>query len=157
MRCWTPRQQASEKKGGSVKPFVTRRRVEFADTDSGGVVHFSRYMVFMETAEHQFLSSRGINVDTTLEGRRVSWPRVEAKCSYHRPLVFGDEIEIEVGVARRGSKSMTYSFSLRRGDEEVARGSMTSVCCVIEPDGHFTAIAIPDELAGRLTGGGDAS
>ena len=33
----------------------TRRRVEFADTDMGGSVHFSRFFVFMETAEHEFL------------------------------------------------------------------------------------------------------
>ena len=140
-----------------MESFVTHRRVEFADTDSGGVVHFSRYMVFMETAEHQFLASRGINVDTTLAGRRVSWPRVEATCTYLRPLTFGDEIDIHVGIARRGSKSMTYSFSLRRGDQEVARGSMTSVCCVIQPDGHFTAVAIPEELVQQLKGGGEST
>jgi hypothetical protein len=34
---------------------------------------------------------------------------------------------------------------------------MTSVCCVIEPDGKFTAIAIPDELVRRLEGGGETS
>ncbi len=137
--------------------FVTRRQVEFADTDSGGVVHFSRYMVFMETAEHQFLASRGINVDTRIKDKRVSWPRVAASCNYSRPLVFGDQIEIEVSVARRGRKSMTYAFVLRRGDEEIASGEMTSVCCVIEPDGHFTAIAIPEELSVRLEGGGPES
>ncbi|MCZ6649722.1 MAG: acyl-CoA thioesterase [Acidobacteria bacterium] len=137
--------------------FVTRRQVEFADTDSGGVVHFSRYMVFMETAEHQFLASRGINVDTRIQGKRVSWPRVAASCSYNRPLVFGDQVHIEVKVSRRGKTSMTYAFVLRRGDEEVACGEMTSVCCVIEPDGRFTAIPIPAELSVRLDGGGSES
>jgi len=136
---------------------MTQRRVEFADTDSGGVVHFSRYMVFMETAEHQFLAARGINVDTRIQGKRVSWPRVAARCSYSRPLVFGDEVQIEVMVSRHGKKSMTYAFVLRRGEEEIARGEMTSVCCVIEPDGHFTAIPIPQELVGRLNGGGPTS
>jgi len=140
-------------KGGGVERFVTRRRVEFADTDSGGVVHFSRYMVFMETAEHQFLAARGIDVDTRIQGKRVSWPRVSVRCSYQRPLIFGDEVEIEVGVARRGRRSMTYTFLLRRGDDEIASGEMTSVCCVIEPDGRFTAISIPPELAGRLEEG----
>ena len=67
--------------------FVTRPQVEFADTDSGGVVHFSRYMVFMETAEHQFLAARGINVDTHIQGKRVSWPRVSGVSSGNR-IVF---------------------------------------------------------------------
>ncbi|TDI35624.1 MAG: acyl-CoA thioesterase [Acidobacteria bacterium] len=144
-------------KGGGVEHFVTRRQVEFADTDSGGVVHFSRYLIFMETAEHQFLASRGIDVDTRIQGKRVSWPRVSARCSYSRPLVFGDQIQIEVTVVRCGRTSMTYAFVLRRGDEEVACGEMTSVCCVIEPDGRFTAIPIPEELSVRLDGGGSGS
>ena len=37
--------------------FRTRRRVEFVDTDMGGIVHFSRFFVFMETAEHEFLEA----------------------------------------------------------------------------------------------------
>ena len=137
--------------------FVSQRQVEFADTDSGGVVHFSRYMVFMETAEHQFLASRGINVDTRIQGKRVSWPRVAARCNYSRPLVFADHVHIEVKVTRCGKKSMTYAFALRRGEEEIASGEMTSVCCVIEPDGRFTAIPIPAEISLRLAGDRPAS
>lgn len=137
-----------------MKPFVTRRRVEFSDTDSGGVVHFSRYMVYMETAEHLFLADRGVQVDTCIDGRRISWPRVEARCQYKRPLVFGDEVEIEVGIGRRGERSMTYAFTLRCRGQEVATGTMTSVCCVIEPNGRFTAISIPEVLARSLDGDG---
>jgi acyl-CoA thioesterase FadM len=50
----------------------TRRKIEFADTDMGGIVHFSRYFVFMETAEHEFLDAIGTCVDVELDGRRVS-------------------------------------------------------------------------------------
>ncbi len=87
-----------------------------------------------------------------MDGRRISWPRVEIHCTYLRPLVFGDEVEIEVGIERRGTKSMTYAFTLRCRGEDVARGSMTSVCCEVRPDGQFTAIPIPEEMARRLGG-----
>ena len=60
--------------------FVARRTVEFSDSDMGGVVHFSRYLVYMETAEHQFLRSRGVDVHTSMDGRVISWPRVAVQC-----------------------------------------------------------------------------
>ena len=37
--------------------------MEFADTDMGGIVHFSRFFVFMETAEHEFLRSLGADIE----------------------------------------------------------------------------------------------
>ena len=35
--------------------FHTTRRVEFADTDMAGIVHFASFFRFMESAEHDFL------------------------------------------------------------------------------------------------------
>ena len=32
--------------------FVTSRRVEFRDTDTAGIAHFSVFFVWMEQAEH---------------------------------------------------------------------------------------------------------
>jgi acyl-CoA thioester hydrolase len=34
--------------------FHATRRIEFPDTDMAGIVHFSRFFVFMEAAEHEF-------------------------------------------------------------------------------------------------------
>ena len=38
--------------------YRTSRRIEFADTDMAGIAHFSRFYVFMEQAEHEFLLPR---------------------------------------------------------------------------------------------------
>jgi YbgC/YbaW family acyl-CoA thioester hydrolase len=132
--------------------FIARRRVEFSDTDMGGVVHFSRYFVYMETAEHEFLRARGIEIDSQVDGRRISWPRVAARCEYRRPARYGDELQIGVQVARRGRTSVSYSFTIRRGDEELALGEATAVCCALEPDGSFAAVAIPAAMVACLDG-----
>ena len=58
--------------------FTTRRRIEFADTDMGGIVHFARYLVFMETVEHEFLEKLGTCVVSEFDGKRILWPRVAA-------------------------------------------------------------------------------
>ena len=54
--------------------FHTTRRVEFADTDMGNLVHFSRFFVFMETAEHEFLSSWGPRFTSSTRGARSAGP-----------------------------------------------------------------------------------
>ncbi len=74
-----------------VTEFRTRRRVEFADTDTGGIVHFARFLVFMETAEHEFLQSLGFEAFSTRDGTTLGWPRVEVSCQYLSPAHYGDD------------------------------------------------------------------
>jgi YbgC/YbaW family acyl-CoA thioester hydrolase len=130
--------------------FVYRRRIDFADTDVGGIVHFSRFLVFMETAEHEMLRSRGLSVHAESDGRVIGWPRAEVSCRYVAPARFGDEIEVEVRVERRGTRSMTYGFQVRRGSDLLAEGRMTSVCCELNPEHPPRSIPIPESVLSRL-------
>ncbi len=130
--------------------FNTQRKIEFADTDTGGIVHFSRFFVFMETAEHQFLEALGTSVVLELDGQQIGWPRVAASCEYKSPARFGDLLEIQVRVRRKGVKSMTYDFAFLRDGEEIARGAMTSVCCVLEPKKTVRPIPIPSFISDKI-------
>lgn len=129
--------------------FTTRRRVEFADTDTGGICHFSRFLVFMETAEHLLLESLGTSVHLEHEGRLIGWPRVSLEVDFKQPARFGEMVDIEVRVVRKGTKSMTYGFVLSRDGQELATGKMTSVCCVLG-DGKAQAIPIPEFIADQI-------
>jgi len=130
--------------------FKTRRRVEFADTDMGGICHFSRFFVFMETAEHLFLESLGTSVALEHEGRTLGWPRVAASCEYKRPARFGETIEMHVRVTRKGVKSMSYEVTFSRDGELLATGNMTSVCCVLDAPEGVQAIPIPAFIADKI-------
>ena len=129
-----------------------RRRVEFSETDLAGIVHFSNYFRYMETAEHEFLRSVGLSVHAQSEGRLISWPRVHAECSYDAPLAFGDEFEVHLLVRHKKRKSITYEFLFHKADaaRPIARGIVTAVCVAIDAaTGKMCAITIPDE-ADRL-------
>ena len=130
--------------------FRTERRIEFADTDMGGIVHFSRYFVFMETAEHLFLESLGSSVAMEIDGRHIGWPRVAAQCEYKSPARFGDVLTIDVRVKRKGGKSLTYEVGFSVDGREVATGTMTSVCCVLEQGKEISPIPIPASIADRI-------
>ena len=126
------------------------RRIEFVDTDVSGNTHFSRFFIFMETAEHELLRSLGTTVHLEDGERTIGWPRVDAHCKYLRPVRFGDELEIRVFVERQGKKSMTYRFEFHCRGEQVAEGKMSSVCCVLGDNGALEAIPIPPFIADRL-------
>merc|ERR1712000_500414 len=97
-----------EKVRGQASEFQTRRKIEFSDTDMAGIVHFSRFFIFMETAEHEFLRSLGTSVDTEDLGHKIGWPRLSASCDYLKPIKFEDEIGIHLTIIRKGTKSLSY-------------------------------------------------
>ena len=136
--------------------FRTRRRIEFEDTDAARIAHFSRFYAFMEQAEHAFLRSLGLSVDMELEGRRLGWPRLAAACEFLEPVRFEEEVEVHLTVKRKGRKSMTWAVEFSRGGRAVARGEITSVCCLCGEDGSLTAIPIPEVFASRIEEHGPA-
>ena len=133
-----------------VSEFRTTRRVEFADADMGGIVHFARYLVFMETAEHEFLRSLGSDAFTTTEGRSIGWPRVEVSCQYLSPAHYGDVLDIHLRIARKGQRSLTYAITISTAGRLVARGRMSSVCCIMQDGEGLEPVPMPESLSGRL-------
>lgn len=130
--------------------FYTQRRIEFADTDMAGIVHFARFFIFMETAEHEFLRSLGTSVSTKIGDMQIGWPRLAASCEYLSPAKFEELLDIHLTVAKKGVKSMTYRFEFLREKHLIARGQVSTACCVLAPDGKLQAIPIPDFIARQI-------
>jgi YbgC/YbaW family acyl-CoA thioester hydrolase len=134
--------------------FSATRRVEFSDTDMAGLMHFSNFFRFMETAEHGFYRSLGFSVVMAETDPRLGWPRVHAECDYKRPLRFEDLVEIQLLVKEKGTKSITYVFRFWKLNAEpkieVARGLLTIVCVAHQPGGKMGSVPIPPEIAEKI-------
>ena len=134
--------------------FKAIRRVEFSDTDMAGIMHFSNFFRFMETAEHGFYRSLGFSVIMPGSDPQLGWPRVHAECDYRKPLRFEDEVEIHLLVREKRSKALTFLFRFSKvtaaGREEVALGKLTIVCVAHRADGGMTSAVIPPEVAERI-------
>ncbi len=134
--------------------FKATRRVEFSETDMAGIVHYSNFFRYMETAEHGFFRSLGFSVVMEHFETPMGWPRVHAECDYRQPLRFEDEVEIHLLVSEKKSKSLSYLFKFRKmnGPEpvEVARGSLTVVCVTKQADGKMAAAPIPKVFADKI-------
>ena len=134
--------------------FKAQRRVEFSDTDMAGLMHFSNFFRFMETAEHGFYRSLGFSVADMSRHPRVGWPRVHAECDYKKPLRFEDLVEIQLLVAEKRTKAVRYVFRFRKLNAqpviEAARGEMVIVCVQHFPDGRIASAPIPQEIAEKI-------
>jgi len=126
------------------------RIVEFADTDMAGIVHFSRYFRYVEEAEHAFLRSLGLSVHTAVDGGWIGFPRISVRCDYLRPVRFEEEIETHLRVQRRGTKSLTYHFTISKEGKAVAKGEIVTICCRWSSDGTIETIPIPKEFVERI-------
>lgn len=148
------REAAGERRdcAGEVASLKTRRRVEFRDTDAAGIVHFSAFFFWMESAEHELLRSAGLHViDRQPDGSEYSWPRVSASCEYRSTARFGDELDIAVFVAAVGRSSVTYRFVFEHQGRAVAEGRVVAVRCLMRPGSRLESVAIPSDIVARLT------
>lgn len=125
--------------------FTIERRVQFAETDMAGVLHFANYYRFMEEVEHAFWRSLGLCVVEKDGGAEISWPRVATSCQYIRPARFEDEIELALRLTKISDKSVSYEIEFRCSGERIALGKTTAACCTMEA-GRFQSIPIPDRL-----------
>lgn len=131
--------------------YTTRRRVEFRDTDAAGIVHFSAFFFWMESAEHEMLRTIDVAVfDPTGGSDRASWPRVSVACDYMVALRYGDEVDIDVSVDAIGRSSVTYGFLFRRDGVDIARGRVVAVHCLMHAGRKPEAVPMPADVAERL-------
>jgi len=130
---------------------TTRRRVEFRDTDAAGIVHFSAFFFWMESAEHELLRAAGVHVfDPLPDGGTASWPRVSAACDYKSAVRFGDEVEIRAWVADLGRSSVTFAFRFEHAGTLVAEGKIVAVRCLMHPGRKPEPVAIPEAIVHTL-------
>lgn len=125
-------------------------RVEFADTDMAGLIHFASYFRYMEVTEHAFFRSLGFSI-VMWDQFKVGWPRVHVECDYTDRLRFEDEVEVQLLVREKKERALTYDFIFRRVRPEpavqVAKGSITTVCVSRDGTGIFKAVPIPEAVA----------
>jgi acyl-CoA thioester hydrolase len=128
--------------------FSYRRRVQFAETDLAGIVHFSELFRYMEEAEHALWRDAGLTIAEP--GSPIGWPRLSAAMEFRNALRFEEEFDVIVRIAALKTRTIEYEFTLRRGGTLIAVGSITCISVRKERDGTMRAIEIPREIAERL-------
>ena len=124
--------------------------MEFADTDMAGIIHFTSLFRYMEEAEHAFFRSLGLSVVLREKGQSITWPRVAASCEFFQPVRFEDEVEVHLWVSRKGTTSLTHTVAFHKDGHLIARGRITTVCCVHGAERKLKRIPIPDFIHEKI-------
>jgi len=135
--------------------FTYFRRVQFADTDMAGIVHWANFFRYAEEAEHAFFRSVGLSIQMQEENGAVGWPRVRTDFQFSQPLRFEDELRVQLVVQKIGRGSITYRHLFFRvdGEEliEVARGNVVAACVKMNSeDGTITPTPVPEQVKNRI-------
>lgn len=136
--------------------FVYHDHVHFHETDMAGIMHFANFFRLMERAEHAFFRSLGLSIvdrpEHAAEEERVGWPRVHASCDYLAPLVFEDELDVELLVEEIRTRSVRYLFRVRKKDGTLAaEGRIAAVCVQRDKEkGGMKAVEIPARIREKL-------
>jgi YbgC/YbaW family acyl-CoA thioester hydrolase len=120
-----------------------RFRVAWVDTDTGGRIHFTAAFRWAEVTETSLYRRLGL-----LRGELADFPRRHVEADYHQVLVFEDEVEVRLWVARVGTTSITYCWEVAKDDERAIDGTHTVVR--VGSDGR--PVALDDNVRALLEG-----
>jgi len=113
---------------------VYRRSIRFADTDAAGVAHFSRLLVIVEEAVHDFFQSRSLPILDEAN----AWPFVSIHANYSAACRFQDEITVALSIGKMGVSSLAFSFIATKSDGTTCFDG-TATLCHIDPSLHAPA------------------
>lgn len=105
-------------------PHVYRRPIRFADTDAAGVAHFSRLLIIVEEAIHDFFHVREIPICD----KATAWPLVSIHADYSAACRFQDEISVDLSLDKAGNSSLAFSFSASKSDGTVCFVGRATLC-----------------------------
>jgi YbgC/YbaW family acyl-CoA thioester hydrolase len=129
-------------------------RAQWYDCDRENILFFGNVFKYVTAAEEDYIRSINLTHDILKEKYNIGFFRVKAECSYKKPIVYGDLIEIHLRCKIEKKSFLIYNFKFYRKNEQVllVKGSVkTAACAMIEQKLKITEI--PGKLIARFTNG----
>ena len=130
-----------------MEPHITKLRVRYEEVDQMGVVHHSKYLVYLEIARTEALRSRGLTYrDVETAGALLIVTRIN--CSFHAPARYDDTIEIRTTIKRVTSARIDHAYEIiRPADNTLLVKAQSTLACV---DRMGTPQLIPETFLSLL-------
>lgn len=127
----------------------TTIRVRYAETDAQGVVYHANYLVYFEVGRGAYLRAMELDYNA-MEAAGTFVVVVEANTRYLAPARYDDELVVTTTLAELKTRSLVYTYVVRRGDVVVAEGRTAHVC--VGRDGR--PVPMPEALRAQIAGEG---
>ena len=92
----------------------THLRVRYAETDQGGVVYHSNFLVWFEVGRVELCRDHGFAYREMEEKADAFLPVTEVRVKYRSPATYDEEITIRTRVTLIRSRSITFAYEARR-------------------------------------------
>lgn len=138
-------------------PYRAHLIVRFGDIDEAGFVYYPRLVHYFHVAMEEFFAHvLGVDYPTFLAQHRLGLPTAHLEVDFHRPLHYGDHLEIEVAIDKVGRTSIGWRYRIFRPGEGDPATEARLVTVNMNMDTHQKQ-EIPDWLRGQLEGYRDES
>ncbi len=130
-------------------PFQVQDRVRWSDCDPLGIIYYGAYVRYFEAAEHEMFRAAGLPYELMRVQRQVQLPRKAVSMEFHSPAKMDELLDVEVGVTKIGTTSITLRFEAYRASDRTHRatGTLTMVCVEKE---SITKRPLPDFVKDAL-------
>ncbi|HLR46841.1 MAG TPA: thioesterase family protein [Deinococcales bacterium] len=126
-------------------------RVRFAETDRMGIVHHSRWAVWLEAARVEWLRERGLSY-RDLEDSGVSLAVSSLTLRYLAPARFDDEVAVQATLEEARSRRFRFSYRVLLLPERKLLAEGTTVHIPVDENGR--ALRLPAAWRARLGNAG---
>ena len=131
-------------------PFRTQLTVRFGDIDEAGFVYYPRLVHYFHVAMEEFFAHiLGVEYPSFIAEHRLGLPTAHLEVDFHRPLHYGDHLEIEVTIDKVGNTSIGWCYRIFRPDETEPATEAHLVTVNMDMDTH-TKKEIPTWLRTKL-------
>jgi acyl-CoA thioester hydrolase len=92
-------------------------RVRYAETDQMSVVYYANYFVWFEVGRTDLCRQRGFAYRDMEKNDGLCIIVAEARCRYHAPARYDDEIEIRTRIASMRRRVITFDYEIYRNPD----------------------------------------
>jgi acyl-CoA thioester hydrolase len=135
-----------------------RLRVRYAETDQMGVVYHANYLVWMEMGRVELCRSMGVRYRDMEAEDGVLLTVVEARCRYHSPARYDDEVIVSTKLVRSTSRLIEFGYEMQSADsgQKLATGGTTHMFCGREmrpcrlPEKYWNAFGVTAKMTDNM-------
>lgn len=128
--------------------FTTERKIRFSHCDPAGIVYFVNFFDMVSGAvEDWFGEAIGFTFNEMHIQRRVGFPIVNTGCEFFKPCHLGDQLVLELAIARLGRSSIEFEVTGRVAGDEKFRARHKVAMMSLETQ---RALPIPMDLREKM-------
>ena len=122
-------------------------KIYYEDTDSGGVVYYANYLMFLERARTEMISSLNLSNRKLLDEHKVLIIVKSCKIEYKKPLMLEDLIVVKSKIKSMSKSSFVMEQLIEK--DGILASEAEVVLVTVNSSGK--PVKIPDILAKQLT------